>query len=85
MKQVLETKISLICEILATQDRLPGYHALKRRHVLPQLKRALIKCEDGTYGMCDDCDEKISEERLKAVPGATRCTTCQGIFENLFI
>jgi DnaK suppressor protein len=32
-------------------------------------------------GYCMDCGEKISEERLKAMPNAIRCIKCQQIHE----
>lgn len=31
---------------------------------------------------CDDCGEEIPRKRLEAVPGATRCITCQGAAER---
>ena len=48
-----------------------------RRALMPQLetryrnlKRALGKIADGTYGTCEICGEKIEEERLDANPAA---------------
>lgn len=31
---------------------------------------------------CEDCGNLIPEKRLKAVPGTTRCVSCQEAFEN---
>lgn len=31
---------------------------------------------------CLDCEEPIPEERLAAIPGAVRCTTCQEAHER---
>jgi DnaK suppressor protein len=42
-----------------------------------QLDAALRRLEEGTYGVCEDCQRPISEERLKAVPFARRCIDCQ--------
>jgi RNA polymerase-binding transcription factor DksA len=33
--------------------------------------------DDGTYGICIDCEEKISEKRLAAMPEALRCARDQ--------
>lgn len=50
--------------------------------LLPQLKRAISKCKDGTFQTCDDCGDKIPNKRIKAVPTAIRCVKCQEKFEN---
>ena len=34
---------------------------------------ALARIDNGTYGLCEVCGEKISEARLKADPAATTC------------
>lgn len=33
-------------------------------------------------GICEDCDEPISAGRLAVAPWATRCVTCQMIYEK---
>jgi len=38
---------------------------------------ALNSIEAGTYGMCEECHERISENRLKYNPNARRCISCQ--------
>lgn len=40
------------------------------------LKKAMTRIKDGTYGTCLSCGEKISDERLEAVPYAPLCRTC---------
>lgn len=40
------------------------------------LKRAQVRIENGTYGICKSCDEPIASERLDAVPYAVLCRTC---------
>jgi phage/conjugal plasmid C-4 type zinc finger TraR family protein len=81
-KTQLEARIARILRILDTQQRLPGYQALKLRLVIPHLKRAIEKVEEGTYGLCDDCTSEIPKERLRVVPGTTRCVECQQRFET---
>jgi RNA polymerase-binding transcription factor DksA len=38
---------------------------------------ALDKIEDGTYGSCEHCSGKIAMKRLKALPFARLCMSCQ--------
>lgn len=38
-----------------------------------EIKSALAKIEDGTYGVCVVCKEQIEDERLKANPAADTC------------
>jgi DnaK suppressor protein len=35
----------------------------------------------GAYGVCESCGGPIGEERLSAVPEATRCISCQASWE----
>jgi hypothetical protein len=44
---------------------------------LRRIDEALLRLDDGTYGVCSECDEGISEMRLKALPFATLCRDCQ--------
>lgn len=44
---------------------------------LNQIDDALKRIEEGTYGDCETCGEKISLQRLKALPFARLCIKCQ--------
>jgi DnaK suppressor protein len=44
--------------------------------------KALAKLEEGTYGICTDCGQPISEKRLQLYPNATRCLACQELKEE---
>lgn len=44
------------------------------------INAALERLKRGEYGICEECDEAISEKRLKAVPWARYCLTCQEDF-----
>jgi DnaK suppressor protein len=44
---------------------------------LKEIKEALERIEDGSYGICESCQGKIPKERLKAIPYARRCVKCQ--------
>jgi len=47
------------------------------RESLLRIDEALRKIDEGTYGICEDCGEEISPERLKILPYATLCRDCQ--------
>jgi DnaK suppressor protein len=50
--------------------------------LLRQVKAALRRIHDGSFGTCIDCDYAISSKRLAAVPWATRCIQCQETAER---
>lgn len=45
--------------------------------MLKQVKEALDRFSDGTYGICSVCGEAIDPARLKALPHAANCLDCQ--------
>ena len=49
-------------------------HSLELR--LKDIKSALEKIENGTYGICENCGKKITEERLLVCPEAKTCLNC---------
>jgi DnaK suppressor protein len=46
-----------------------------------QAEHARDRQAEGGYGVCEDCGRKIGDERLAALPDATRCVACQGEWE----
>jgi DnaK suppressor protein len=44
---------------------------------LRKIDDALLRLQEGTYGVCEECDEKIAEARLRALPFASLCRDCQ--------
>jgi DnaK suppressor protein len=50
--------------------------------LLSAIKFALARIEDGTYGICAECDGPISVKRLTAVPWACYCIPCQESADN---
>jgi len=45
--------------------------------LLRQVKAALRRIHDGSFGMCIECESAIGPKRLAAVPWAPRCIRCQ--------
>jgi DnaK suppressor protein len=50
---------------------------------LRAVNAALARMEEGTFGICADCKEKIGSNRLAAVPWASNCITCQEAAERV--
>ena len=51
-------------------------------HVLAAIDEALKKIDDGTFGVCARCGNAIAEERLEAMPYATKCIDCKRLEER---
>ena len=49
----------------------------RERKLILKIQAALARIEDGTFGICEECGEEISEERLKARPVTTLCIACK--------
>ena len=49
---------------------------------LLDIEKALALLEQGRYGACSHCEEKIPQQRLRAVPWARYCIGCQERYEN---
>jgi DnaK suppressor protein len=47
--------------------------------MLQDVERALVKIEDGTYGICDRCGRLIPEARLDARPWSVLCVDCAAL------
>ena len=45
--------------------------------LLRNVKGALARIHEGSFGTCAECDSEISPKRLAAVPWAQRCILCQ--------
>lgn len=58
-------------------ERITQVDAAKKLDAkLRDVERALVKLDEGTYGVCDSCGEPIGTERLEAIPWATLCVRC---------
>ncbi len=44
---------------------------------LKKISKSLMKLDDGTYGLCEDCGVEIGFERLMARPTAELCISCK--------
>lgn len=62
-------------EVANYADNLGIEHQLEDN--LLEIDRALERIESGTYGICTDCNQPMSLERLEAMPEATLCIKCE--------
>ncbi len=44
---------------------------------MSKIDKALAKIEDGSFGICEDCEEQIHSKRLEARPETTLCIKCK--------
>jgi RNA polymerase-binding transcription factor len=44
---------------------------------LKEIRAALRRIDEGTYGTCEECEDPISPRRLAALPSAALCIQCQ--------
>ena len=51
------------------------------RHLLMDIENALLRIEEGTYGICEGNGEPIRKARLKAIPWARYCLKCARLAE----
>ena len=49
---------------------------------IKDIRNALQKIKDGTFGVCEMCDDEIDVERLKVKPHAKYCINCRELFEQ---
>ena len=54
----------------------------RESRLLRDVKAALRRIPDGSFGTCIDCESAISPKRLAAVPWAPRCIQCQDAFDQ---
>jgi DnaK suppressor protein len=65
---------------LASSEYLQSFEFRLRgreKSLLSKLDLALKKITDGTFGICEICDEQIGKKRLEARPETTLCIKCK--------
>lgn len=70
-------------EIQANEWREIGFAT--RELLIERVNRitaALERLEEGEYGQCVECGEKIAPARLRALPEVTTCVRCQDRLER---
>jgi DnaK suppressor protein len=62
---------------LAGERELAIRNLDRESSLLRNVRTALARMDDGSYGVCMHCEEDIKPKRLEAVPWAKYCIRCQ--------
>ncbi len=74
----IETSADALDQIQHMVERELALETLGRESAfLRDTRAALRRMDEGTYGVCVDCEDEINPKRLTAVPWASRCIACQ--------
>jgi DnaK suppressor protein len=74
----IDTSPEELDRIQQAQDRELAIVTLDRHaKLLREVRAALGRLDDGSFGLCIGCDEEIKPKRLAAVPWASHCIACQ--------
>ena len=84
--RILQSRDAIIIEKSADElDEIEGAVAReiairnldRESGLLREIRSALRRIDEGTFGTCLHCEEEISRRRLEAVPWARLCLLCQ--------
>jgi len=67
----------------AAERELALSNLSRESHLLKEIRAALKRIADGSFGSCASCDEPIPIRRLEAVPWTPFCLSCQQRHEQL--
>jgi DnaK suppressor protein len=74
----IETNADVVEEVQCASERALAVSNLDRDcSQLRNARAALVRIEDGSFGICQQCEEDIHPRRLAAVPWAAFCIHCQ--------
>jgi DnaK suppressor protein len=75
---VIERTADALDEVQFAAARELRTRALERESsLLRDVRMALDRIADGSYGDCLQCEDEIGPKRLNAIPWATLCIRCQ--------
>jgi len=79
----IEKNADALDEVQQAAERELAIRNLDRESgLLRQVKGAIARLEDGSYGICMHCEEEINPKRLAAVPWAQYCIQCQELADT---
>ncbi len=55
----------------------------RESNLLRNVRTALVRIDDGSFGVCLHCEEDISPKRLNAVPWTPYCIQCQEMADRI--
>jgi len=79
----IEKSPDALDEVQHASERELAIRNLDREsHLLRNVRAALHRMSEGTYGVCLHCEEDINPKRLNAVPWAPYCISCQELADR---
>lgn len=77
-----QSKVGRLSRMDAMQAQAMAQASGQRRvAMLRNIDAALRRIDDGSYGLCIDCEEPINPRRLEFDPTVLRCVDCASKFE----
>jgi DnaK suppressor protein len=74
----IEKSADALDEVQHASERELAIRNLDREsNLLRQVRQALRRIDDGSFGICLHCEEEISPKRIAAVPWTPYCIQCQ--------
>lgn len=74
----IEKSADALDEVQHAAERELAIRNLDREsHMLRNVRGALRRIDEGSFGICLHCEEEISPKRLAAVPWTALCIQCQ--------
>jgi DnaK suppressor protein len=81
---VVETSAEEVENVQLAGERDMAISKLDREAtLLNDVREALERISDGSYGICMNCEREISRGRLNAVPWAAYCIRCQEAIDEM--
>jgi DnaK suppressor protein len=75
-----QQSVGRVSRIDALQGQAMAAASDRRRTVtIARLRRALVRMEEGEFGFCTECGERISDGRLDADPSSHTCINCAAL------
>ena len=79
----IEKNADALDEVQHAAERELAIRNLDREsHMLRNVRGALRRMEEGTFGICVRCEEDINPKRLSAVPWTPFCIQCQEQYDR---
>lgn len=74
----VERLADVIDDVQCTNERELALSTINMHwRTLRAIDEALQRIDDGTFGVCEECEGPIQQKRLLAVPWAAMCLDCQ--------
>lgn len=81
---VVESAPDVMDDMVLSSQRDDALRVLERdSRLLAQIRAALRRIENGSFGICLRCERPVAQKRLDALPWAAFCVRCQESVDEL--